>query len=55
MLVCEKVKKKVTTTYNEVADELVAEYADAQKLVTDQVSLQKALENWLANTYDLYI
>nr|CAB3266920.1 Dp-1 Transcription factor [Phallusia mammillata] len=36
MLVCEKVKKKVTTTYNEVADELVAEYADAQKLVTDQ-------------------
>ena len=31
MLVCEKVKQKVTTTYNEVADELVADYAERQK------------------------
>ncbi|XP_074315763.1 transcription factor-like protein DPB [Silene latifolia] len=29
MKVCEKVESKGTTTYNEVADELVAEYADA--------------------------
>uniref|UniRef100_H2Y5F8 Transcription factor n=1 Tax=Ciona savignyi TaxID=51511 RepID=H2Y5F8_CIOSA len=36
MLVCEKVKQKVTTTYNEVADELVAEFADHQRQVTDQ-------------------
>jgi len=36
MLVCEKVKQKVTTTYNEVADELVAEYTDSQKQ-NDQV------------------
>ena len=31
MLVCEKVKQKVTTTYNEVADELVSDYAERQK------------------------
>jgi len=31
-LVCEKVKQKVTTTYNEVADELVSDYAERQKL-----------------------
>ncbi|XP_078489777.1 transcription factor protein [Ciona intestinalis] len=36
MLVCEKVKQKVTTTYNEVADELVSEFADHQRQVTDQ-------------------
>lgn len=28
MLVCEKVQRKGSTTYNEVADELVAEFAD---------------------------
>ncbi|XP_076807729.1 uncharacterized protein LOC143450869 [Clavelina lepadiformis] len=42
MLVCEKVKQKVTTTYNEVADELVAEYSDAQRLnLSDQHYDQK--------------
>ena len=48
MLVCEKVKQKVTTTYNEVADELVAEYSDAQRLnLSDQV--------WHLFLFDCYL
>ena len=35
MKVCEKVEQKVRTTYNEVADELVAEFAVA---ATEMVS-----------------
>lgn len=39
MLVCEKVKHKRTTTYNEVADELVNEYAAQHRHNTDQVNI----------------
>lgn len=40
MKVCEKVQKKGTTTYNEVADELVAEFTDPSRCTSpaDQVS-----------------
>ncbi|XP_039249913.2 transcription factor Dp-1-like [Styela clava] len=41
MLVCEKVKHKITTTYNEVADELVSEYSNAQRHLNDQQYDQK--------------
>lgn len=39
MKVCEKVRKKGTTSYNEVADELVAEFSDPHRHLcpTDQV------------------
>lgn len=39
MKVCEKVKKKGTTSYNEVADELVGEFTNPAHLnsLTDQV------------------
>lgn len=39
MKVCEKVKKKGTTSYNEVADELVAEFSNPSHInsLTDQV------------------
>ena len=39
MKVCEKVQKKGTTTYNEVADELVAEFTDPARCTSpaDQV------------------
>ncbi|KAL3639674.1 hypothetical protein CASFOL_014642 [Castilleja foliolosa] len=36
MKVCEKVESKGTTTYNEVADELVAEFADSNNSLPDQ-------------------
>lgn len=39
MLVCEKVKNKITTTYNEVADELVTEYANEQRQYSEQVQV----------------
>lgn len=41
MLVCEKVKQKHTTTYNEVADELVSEYSSSQSHLNDQQYDQK--------------
>ena len=41
MLVCEKVKEKMRTTYNEVADELVAEYGETQAQFPDQVDAVK--------------
>ena len=38
MKVCEKVQKKGVTSYNEVADELVAEFSDPRNMSpTDQV------------------
>ena len=38
MKVCEKVQKKGTTSYNEVADELVAEFTDPRNMTqSDQV------------------
>lgn len=39
MKVCEKVKKKGTTSYNEVADELVGEFTNPAHInsLTDQV------------------
>lgn len=40
MKVCEKVRKKGTTSYNEVADELVGEFtSNLNNSVTDQVSI----------------
>lgn len=40
MKVCEKVRKKGTTSYNEVADELVAEFTNpAVPPIIEQVSL----------------
>ena len=40
MKVCEKVQKKVVTSYNEVADELVMEFSDPRNITpTDQVKL----------------
>lgn len=43
MKVCEKVQKKGVTSYNEVADELVAEFSDPQRCMspTDQAYDQK--------------
>lgn len=43
MKVCEKVQKKGVTSYNEVADELVAEFSDPQRSMspTDQAYDQK--------------
>lgn len=38
MRVCEKVRSKMVTTYNEVADELVAEYPEGSN--AEQVSLK---------------
>jgi hypothetical protein len=45
MKVCEKVQKKGTTTYNEVADELVAEFTDPVRCTSpaDQVYFYIAL------------
>lgn len=36
MKVCEKVQKKGVTSYNEVADELVAEFSDPRNLMSPQ-------------------
>ena len=45
MKVCEKVQKKGTTTYNEVADELVAEFTDPTRCTSpaDQVQLNSSI------------
>lgn len=47
MKVCEKVKKKGTTSYNEVADELVGEFTNPTHAnsLTDQVKLALFLVN----------
>lgn len=46
MKVCEKVQKKGTTSYNEVADELVAEFSDPTRSIspTDQVGDSQAYD-----------
>lgn len=36
MKVCEKVQKKGVTSYNEVADELVAEFSDPRNMMSPQ-------------------
>lgn len=46
MLVCEKVKQKNTTTYNEVADELVTEYSNSQSHLNDQVCIRFLLVSY---------
>lgn len=44
MKVCEKVQKKVVTSYNEVADELVMEFSDPRNVTpTDQVRVSDVL------------
>lgn len=45
MKVCEKVRKKGTTSYNEVADELVAEFTNPSLMTspTDQVNFRDSL------------
>ena len=44
MKVCEKVQKKGTTSYNEVADELVAEFTDPRNAnMSDQVTATQVL------------
>lgn len=44
MKVCEKVRKKGTTSYNEVADELVAEFTNPSLMTspTDQVNVRNS-------------
>ena len=45
MKVCEKVQKKGTTTYNEVADELVAEFTDPVRCTSPADQVQSYLTN----------
>lgn len=42
MKVCEKVQKKGVTTYNEVADELVAEFSSGDNLMSPNESVRVA-------------
>lgn len=55
MKVCEKVQRKGTTSYNEVADELVAEFsaADNHILPNESVSLLEAHGAWVAQPLKL--
>jgi transcription factor Dp-1 len=48
MKVCEKVESKQTTTYNEVADELVAEFSnpDDPNFCADQAYDEKNIRRW---------
>ena len=41
MKVCEKVQRKGVTTYNEVADELVAEFSDPRNLTSPSDQVKK--------------
>ena len=52
MKVCEKVQKKGVTSYNEVADELVAEFSDPTRIMTptDQVNISK----WMSRAISVY-
>ncbi|KAL8154159.1 hypothetical protein V2J09_011919 [Rumex salicifolius] len=52
MKVCEKVESKGTTTYNEVADELVAEFADPSNSPTSPDQLQYEEKNIRRRVYD---
>ncbi|KAG5253226.1 hypothetical protein OIU76_020953 [Salix suchowensis] len=52
MKVCEKVESKGTTTYNEVADELVAEFADPTNSVSTPDQQQYDEKNIRRRVYD---
>ncbi|KAF3959442.1 hypothetical protein ACB098_12G097700 [Castanea mollissima] len=52
MKVCEKVESKGRTTYNEVADELVAEFADPSNSVTSPDQQQYDEKNIRRRVYD---
>jgi len=41
MKVCEKVQKKGVTSYNEVADELVAEFSDPRNILSPQDAVSR--------------
>lgn len=45
MKVCEKVQKKGVTTYNEVADELVAEFSSSDNHMSPNDSVSAAAAN----------
>lgn len=47
MKVCEKVQKKGVTTYNEVADELVAEFSSADNHMSPNDAVSAVLEQIL--------
>lgn len=48
MKVCEKVQKKGVTTYNEVADELVAEFSSADNHMSPNDAVSAAVEQPLS-------
>ncbi|GAB2289461.1 hypothetical protein Dimus_023770 [Dionaea muscipula] len=52
MKVCEKVESKGRTTYNEVADELVAEYADPSDIAASSDQRQYGEKNIRRRVYD---
>ncbi|KAJ8899844.1 hypothetical protein K2173_019547 [Erythroxylum novogranatense] len=52
MKVCEKVESKGTTTYNEVADELVAEFADPTNSISSPDQQQYDEKNIRRRVYD---
>ncbi|KAL1512961.1 hypothetical protein ABEB36_002457 [Hypothenemus hampei] len=52
MKVCEKVKEKVTTTYNEVADDLVREFTAQQGSVNSPLADQYDQKNIRRRVYD---
>lgn len=52
MKVCEKVKEKVTTTYNEVADDLVREFTEQQNSVNSPAADQYDQKNIRRRVYD---
>ncbi|XP_050308357.1 transcription factor Dp-1 [Anthonomus grandis grandis] len=52
MKVCEKVKEKVTTTYNEVADDLVREFTLQQNQINSSLAEQYDQKNIRRRVYD---
>ncbi|CAG9768656.1 unnamed protein product [Ceutorhynchus assimilis] len=52
MKVCEKVKEKVTTTYNEVADDLVREFTAQQHSINSPLADQYDQKNIRRRVYD---
>lgn len=52
MKVCEKVRKKGTTSYNEVADELVAEFTSSATLHNNSLAEQYDQKNIRRRVYD---
>lgn len=52
MKVCEKVKEKVTTTYNEVADDLVREFTAQQNSINSPLADQYDQKNIRRRVYD---